>query len=90
MATFCLSPMEWLATGPKVDTAASFPSRSVEENTLNDTVDSGTLAYTPSGAVRSLAPNYFQNTATLGALNAVAGISAHGRTPPINIIIRKE
>ena len=40
--------MEWPAAGPKVGTAASFPSRSVEENTLNDTVDSETLAYAPS------------------------------------------
>jgi hypothetical protein len=67
MGTFCLSPTEWRAVGPKVGTAACLPSRSVEENFLNNTVDSGALAYTFSRAVRSLVPSYFQNTAILGA-----------------------
>jgi hypothetical protein len=72
--------MEWLATGPKVDAAACLPSRSVEESSLNNTVDSGTLAYTPSRAVRSLAPSYFQNAATLETLIAVtfASVLANG------------
>jgi hypothetical protein len=90
MATFCLSPIEWPATRLKVGPAASLPNRPVEANALSNSVDSETLCYTRSRAVRPLAPSYFQNTATLGALNAVAGISAHGTTPPINIIIRKE
>jgi hypothetical protein len=37
MGTFCLSPMEWPAARLKVGTAASLPSRSVEENYLNNT-----------------------------------------------------
>jgi hypothetical protein len=48
MATSCLSPMEWPAASPKVGPAASFPGRLVEEDTPNDTVESGTLAYTPT------------------------------------------
>jgi hypothetical protein len=38
--------MEWSAAGPKVGTAACLSSRSVEENYLNSSVDSGTLGYT--------------------------------------------
>jgi hypothetical protein len=80
MGIFCLSPIEWPAAGPKVGTAACLPSRSVEENFLNNTVDSGALAYTSSRAVRSLAPSYFQNAATLETLIAVTftSVSANG------------
>jgi hypothetical protein len=71
MGTFCLSPIEWLATGPKVDTAACLPSRSVEENPVSNSVDHETLGYTGFAGRSPTAPSFFQNTATLGALTAV-------------------
>ena len=80
METFCLSPMEWLAAGPKVGTAACLPSRSVEENPVSNSVDHETLGYTLFAGCSPTAPSYFQNTATLRTLNAVTftSVSVNG------------